>query len=161
MRVLQMAVVAALTLGFISTAPLGHSSAWGANFSSIKGAWRGAGQLKLQDGKTERLRCKAYYNPKDGGSKLGMAVRCASTSYKFEFRSQLSLKGEKIYGSWEERNFNAEGEVAGKFSPGNITLKATGAVEAGMFVKYTSNQQTVSMVGNFGNFRGIKLSLKK
>ena len=156
-----LAVTAALTLAFIETLPFAQSSAWAANFSSINGSWRGSGQLKLQDGKTEQLRCRAYYNPKDGGNKLGMAVRCASTSYKFEFRSQLALDGTAITGSWEERNFNAEGNVEGTFKQGDISLAATGAVEADMSVQYTASTQTVRMNGEFGNFRGIELSFKK
>ena len=159
----SLAIVAAALFAVLSieTLPFARSSAWAANFSSINGAWRGSGRLRLEDGTSELLRCRAYYTPKDGGQRLGMAVRCASTSYKFEFRSRLLLEGTRVTGSWEERNFNAEGDIAGTFKPGELSLKATGAIETGMHVTYNETRQTVKMVGDFGTFKDMTLSFNK
>lgn len=70
-------------------------------FNALAGNWSGGGQIKLQDGKSEKLSCRAYYNPKDGGNGLGLAIRCASASYKIELRSALKLNGNAISGSWK------------------------------------------------------------
>ncbi|MEO0809583.1 MAG: hypothetical protein AAFW82_02890 [Pseudomonadota bacterium] len=153
--------IATFAVPSIEVLPFARSSAWAANFSSINGSWKGSGRLRLDDGSSEVLRCLAYYNPKDGGQKLGMAVRCASTSYKFEFRSQLSLDGQRVTGSWEERNFNAEGEISGTFKPGVISLTATGGIETAMDVTYSDTMQEVKMTGAFGTFKGMTLSFTK
>ncbi|MEN2494708.1 MAG: hypothetical protein TECD_00616 [Hyphomicrobiaceae bacterium hypho_1] len=164
MRSLNLAAVSGffiLLILLLLATSLTRTDAWAANFSSIKGVWRGSGQLKLQDGRFENLRCRAYYTPRNNGSFLGMAVRCASTSYKFEFRSKLKLDGKSVKGSWEERNFNVEGKVSGTFQPGKITLATTGAVDAGLYVIYDDKKQSVDLTGDFGNFRGISLSFSK
>jgi len=158
LSIAMLAVVAAL---FVDVLPFSRHSALAANFSSITGSWAGQGALKLGNGKTERLRCRAYYNPKKNGQQLGMAVRCASTSYKFEFRSKLSLNGTKVSGSWEEREFNAVGTIAGTFKEGKISLRASGGVDALLSVTYTSTKQSVNLKGDFGDFKGISLSFRK
>ena len=156
-----IAALAIMTTFFLEVTPVTKAKAWAADFSPIKGTWKGSGRLKLLDGRFENLRCRAYYNPKNNGTFLGMAVRCASTSYKFEFRSKLTLDGKAGTGSWEERNFNVEGKVSGTFQPGKISLNTTGAVESGLFVIYSDTEQTVDLTGDFGNFSGMSLSFKK
>src|ERR671922_234736 len=69
-------------------------------FDTLLGSWRGSGQIELSQGKTERLKCNAYYT--GGGSQLGMALRCQSESSNVEIRSKLSQTGGRITGTWEE-----------------------------------------------------------
>ncbi len=152
---------AALVLIPLITPSVGLDRASAGSFNSLSGAWRGSGRLNLAGGKSERLSCRAYYNPKSGGSQLGMAVRCASPSYKFELRAQLSLSGNRVSGSWEERNFNVAGSASGTLRPGRMSLVATGSVQAGITVSYSGRSQSVSMRGNIGSFRGISLSFRK
>ena len=66
-----------------------------AQVSTLSGTWAGGGQVRLDDGRTERVSCRAYYTPRDGGSGLGLALRCASPSYKIELRSSLRIEGSK------------------------------------------------------------------
>jgi len=54
-------------------------------FDELLGSWRGGGQMELSEGKTERLKCNAYYT--GGGSRLGVAIRCQSEISNIEFRS--------------------------------------------------------------------------
>src|SRR5262245_3234269 len=42
-------------------------------FDTLLGSWQGAGQIRLSNGRTERLKCNAYYN--GGGWPLRMAIR--------------------------------------------------------------------------------------
>ena len=132
-----------------------------AKFNALGGVWSGGGKLRIAGGRSERLKCKGYYNPKGGGVRLGMAIRCASTSYKLELRSQLKVSGSRVTGSWEERNFNATGQIIGSSRPGRLALSASGSVSAGLFVTYGKKRQTVRLSGKFGSFRGLTLVLRR
>lgn len=158
---LAVLAAAALLVAPVIGGAVGSGQAVAGNFGSLKGSWRGGGQINLAGGRSESLRCKAYYNPKAGGQQLGMAVRCASTSYKFELRAQLAVKDGRVTGSWEERTFNASGSAAGVLQPGRMSLSASGAVNAGITVSFSDSRQSVVMSGNFDKFRGIKLALSR
>ena len=100
----------------------------GAPFAELSGAWTGAGQIRLEGGKTERVTCKAYYTPKDAGAAIGIALRCASTSYSIDLRSNLESVNGRVTGSWEERMFNATGNVTGRASTGNVSVASSGGM---------------------------------
>ena len=51
-----------------------------------------------------------------------MAILCQSESSNLHFRSNLSLSGGRITGSWEERTYNAQGNASGQVSGGKISL---------------------------------------
>ena len=55
-------------------------------FSALDGAWSGSGSVRLENGKSERLRCKGYYNAKSGNS-LGMAINCGNATFKINMRA--------------------------------------------------------------------------
>ena len=116
-RLLPALALAAICL----LAPFKSSHAGDGNpFDTLLGSWRGNGQIALTDGKTERLKCNAYYT--GGGSQLGMAIRCQSESSNVEIRSKLSQSGGRISGTWEERTYNAQGNASGQASTGKISL---------------------------------------
>jgi len=112
-------------------------------FDVLLGSWRGSGQIKLSDGRTERLKCNAYYT--GGGSQLGMAIRCQSESSNVEIRSKLSQSGSQISGTWEERTFNASGTASGQASSDRITLQISGGVSGTMRVSYSGSRQSVAI----------------
>jgi hypothetical protein len=130
-------------------------------FSSLAGTWFGGGQISLKGGNTERLRCRAYYNLKDGGASLGLAILCASTSYKIELRSLLHSDAGRITGSWEERSFNAAGTVTGRATSGSLNLSITGGVSGSMSVAYGASQQKVSITTEGAGFEGVSISLSR
>ena len=70
-------------------------------FAALHGAWNGSGNVRLDNGKTERLRCKGYYNARSGGSGLGMAINCGNASFRINMRANLSSSGNSISGTWE------------------------------------------------------------
>lgn len=132
-----------------------------ASIGSLGGSWRGTGRLNLKSGKSERLRCRAYYTLRNKGARLGMAIRCASPSYKIEIRSKLNIAGKRVSGTWEERNFNASGTVSGTSRPGRLALSVNGAVKAGLFLSYGASRQNVRVTGDFGVFKSLSLTLRK
>jgi hypothetical protein len=138
-------LLAALALtAFFSTTPWPAPRASAAGvFDTLLGSWRGSGQIRLTDGRSERLKCNAYYT--GGGSQLGMAIRCQSESSNVEIRSKLSQSGGRISGTWEERTFNASGTASGQASGRNISLQISGGVRGTMNVSYSGSRQSVSI----------------
>lgn len=133
-----------------------------ASFASLTGSWAGGGQVKFADGKTERITCRAYYNHKGSGEELGLAIRCASTSYKIEIRANVTNENGKLSGRWEERTFNVEGDVTGRASSGNINMAiAGGGLSGSMSVTYGSSTQAVSITTEGTNLKGVTISLSR
>src|SRR5690348_4776787 len=50
-------------------------------FGPLAGNWSGSGTVTLDDGSTERIRCRAKYAP--SGPAMTMSLTCASDAYKF------------------------------------------------------------------------------
>lgn len=149
---------------FVTTAiaSAGGPAAAESPFASLAGTWSGAGQIKLDGGKTENIRCKAYYTTNTGGAGLGMAIRCASASNKIEMRAQLSYADGKIAGDWEERTFNATGKVVGKAAANNMSLVIDGGgLNGSMSVRLGETSQLVSISTTGSAFRGLNLSLTR
>jgi len=139
---LRLLAAVALTAPIV-LAQSGPTEADAGLFDTLLGSWRGSGQIELSQGKTERLKCNAYYT--GGGSQLGMAIRCQSESSNVEIRSKLSQSGGRITGTWEERTFNAEGNASGQATNGKITLSISGSVIGSMQVSYSASRQSVSI----------------
>ena len=131
-------------------------------FAPFNGAWTGSGMIRLDNGASERIKCNAYYTPKDAGVGLGLAIRCASTSYKIELRSQLKSQGSHISGTWEERNFNAAGDVNGQASGAKITLNVAGGGMTGtMNVSASGETQSVVITTQGTGLKSVNISLSK
>jgi hypothetical protein len=161
-------IAAALAAGIASaqtpapaTAPPAAKPA-GAPFAELNGAWTGAGQIRLEGGKTERVTCKAVYTPKDAGASLGIALQCASTSYSIDLRSNLESNNGRVTGSWEERKFNATGNVTGRATNGNVSVAISGGGLSGsMSVSFGGTSQQVSITTSGTALKGVSISLTK
>ena len=152
------AVTAAAAL-LLCTAPVVGAES---PFSSLAGAWGGSGHVTFTGGQREALKCKAYYNPKEGGSGLSLAMRCASASAKLEFRANLEYAGGSVSGSWEERTYNASGKVTGKASNSHLNLHINGGgLTASMSVQMSGASQAVSISTNGAGFSGVSINLSK
>ena len=132
-------------------------------FEIVKGSWGGGGNLTLETGKGEKLACTAYYTSTGGGQNLGIALRCAGQSKKFELRSHLVYNGGKVSGSWEERTFNASGEASGVLRPGNLNLQFHGGISGNMSVAFSSSNQSiaVSISTSGAAIKGVHISLSR
>jgi hypothetical protein len=104
--------------------------------AALAGNWSGSGQLRLDDGRSERLSCRANYSAREGGASIGMSIRCASPSYRIELRSSMRVAGGRVSGTWEERAFNAGGSLSGRSSAGQLSLSFSGSLSGSMSVNY-------------------------
>jgi hypothetical protein len=128
-------------------------------FDTLLGSWGGSGSFKLEDGKTVRIKCDAYYT--GGGAQLGMVVRCAGETEKIEIRSKLSSSGDSLSGSWEERTYNAEGTVAGQATSNRLSLKISGVVSGSMTVSFSGSRQDVSIVTQGTPLKSVNVNLSR
>jgi hypothetical protein len=129
-------------------------------FDSLMGSWAGSGQIRYDDGKSEGIRCTAYYT--GGGKELRLAIRCKSDSTEVEIRGQLTAQGEKLAGTWEERTFNAAGEATGHVAADKMSLAVSGGgFKGSMSVSYASAKQVVTISAEGIKLRSVNVTLAK
>src|SRR5688572_3752534 len=130
-------------------------------FPRLVGSWSGNGQVHLDQGKTEQITCRAYYNAKSAGSDLALAIRCASSSYKIEMRATLSQQDGRVTGHWEERTFNAAGAVSGRATESSLNLAISGAVSGTMSVTNSGAGQRIEIKTVGTGLAGVTISLAR
>ena len=131
-------------------------------FAQLDGSWSGSGRINLTDGKSEGLKCTAYYTTKGGGAEVGVALRCASASNKVELRAKLASDGGRVSGSWEERTFNASGTVTGQASPTQIKLVInSGGFTGSMAVTTAGKSQVISVSTEGVALKGVSVKLQR
>ncbi len=148
-------LVAFLGLGALILGFTGRAEA--SPFDTLLGSWGGSGEIRLDKGRKERIKCNAYYT--GGGSQLGLAIRCQSDSYKIEIRSKLSYSGGRLTGNWEERTFNASGSASGSATDSAIKLAISGPVTGSMNVNFTKSRQSVSITTQGTALQGVSITL--
>ena len=57
---------------------------------------------------------------------MGLALRCASSGSKIDLSAQLVSDGQRVSGTWEERQFNAAGSMTGTQAGGKLALVLDG-----------------------------------
>lgn len=130
-------------------------------FSGFNGTWRGSGNITLSGGQQEKLTCKAYYNPKNAGAELGLALTCSSQANKIELRATLNSSGSTVSGSWEERAFNSSGSITGKASGNKMNLSISGTLKGTMSISTGGSSQSVSIHTDGTGFKSVSLTLSK
>lgn len=130
-------------------------------FGAMLGSWAGSGQIRLQDGKREAIDCRAYYTSKTD-TNYGIALRCASAAYKIEIRSKLALSGDRVSGTWEERTFNASGDVAGEQNGNVVRLSVTGGgFDGDMTIQTSGRRQNVQINTRGINLKAVEVKLRR
>ncbi len=149
------AVISAVTVS-LST----NSAAADASLGVLAGSWHGGGTMSFENGKTEDISCNGYYK---GGGNLSVVIRCKGTSSNFELRSKLSSNGDKVSGSWEERTYNATGDVSGTASAGKLNVQFSGSLTGSLEMSFSSSSQSVSVsVDTKGaGIKGVRVSLSR
>ncbi len=131
-------------------------------FLALKGTWAGNGVVRLENGSTEAIRCKAYYTTKGSGRELGMSIRCASPSNKIDLRAGLEHKSDNtVSGTWEERTFNANGQAFGQTSETSMRLDITGTLTGTVSVVVDGKSQQVSIFSSNAGLNGVTIRLRR
>ena len=99
-RRLIFAALALSAASFASSA----SHAQSGPFTGMAGNWSGGGTVTLDDGSTERIRCRATYAVGAGGTGLNQTLTCASDSYRFNLASNVVAEGGSLQGDMEREH---------------------------------------------------------
>jgi hypothetical protein len=159
--VTRRAIFAAAALLAASTwSSSGHAQA-GGPFAGMAGVWSGGGTVTLDDGSTERIRCRATYAVGAGGSGLQQTLTCASDSYKFNLTSNVTAQGPAISGSWSETSRNINGNIEGRAGGGVIQVVASApGFNANISLTTRGNKQSV-VIRAESQFKSASISLTR
>ena len=136
-----------------------ESKAQSGPFASMAGSWSGSGTVTLDDGSTERIRCRAKYAPI--GPTMDMSLTCASDAYKFNLAASVKAEGSAITGSWSEASRNISGSLQGRGGGGNFEVVASAAgFNANIGLRTSGNKQTVTLRAD-SQFRGANISMSR
>jgi hypothetical protein len=130
-------------------------------FSAMAGAWSGSGRITLDDGSTERLRCRANYAVAGEGASLRQTLRCAGDSYKFELESNVAANGGTLSGTWSESTRGVSGSLEGRVSSGRFdVLVSSPTFTAKLRLTTSGNRQSVS-ISSGGPIRSVAISMNR
>lgn len=130
-------------------------------FAGMAGFWSGSGSVTLDDGSTERIRCRASYAVGEGGRGLNQTLTCASDSYKFDLRTNVVAEGGSIRGTWSEGSRNVNGTIEGRGTNGNFEVVASApGFNANISLTTHGNRQSVVIRGE-SQFKSASISLKR
>jgi hypothetical protein len=148
----------ALFVGFFSGSA---SYAQSGTFAGLAGNWSGGGSVTLDDGSSERIRCRATYAVGEGGAGLNQTLTCASDSYKFNLASNVVAEGGVLSGSWSESSRNVSGTLSGRGGNGNFQLVASApGFNANITLTTRGNKQSV-MIRSESVLRAATISLSR
>jgi hypothetical protein len=129
--------------------------------SEFSGRWNGAGTLRLQGDRRERITCRATYSP-SGASGMLQTLRCASSRYNFDFKSNLRIDGTRVSGQWQDDANGRSGILAGSVRGKSIAVNISGAgFSASMVVRVDACSQSISMRPRSHEIEQVALRLKK
>ena len=127
----------------------------------MAGNWAGAGTVTLDDGSTERIRCRAAYAVGAGGNGLQQTLTCASDSYKFNIVTNVMAQGAAVSGTWSETSRNINGNIEGRSGSGNFQVVATApGFSAAISLTTRGNKQSV-VIRAETQFRGVSISMSR
>jgi hypothetical protein len=128
-------------------------------FAALAGSWHGGGTVSLDDGSTERIRCRAIYAVR--GPSMEMTLTCASDAYRFNLQASVVSEGGPISGSWSESSRGVNGTLQGRGSNGNFQVLASAAgFNANISLSTRGNRQSVVMRAD-SQFRGASIALSR
>ena len=160
-RRLIFAFVTLCLATFLATVSNSASYAQSGPFAGMAGNWSGGGTVTLDDGSTERIRCRASYAVGAGGTGLNLSLVCASDSYKFELRGNVISDRGALSGTWSETSRGINGTLEGRGANGNFQLVASAAgFSANLTLTTRGNRQSIGIRAESG-FRGASIALSR
>jgi len=130
-------------------------------FNGLAGNWSGTGTVTLDDGSSERIRCRASYAVGAGGTGLNQTLICASDSYKFDLKTNVVAQGNSLSGTWSESSRGVNGNLEGRASGGNFQVVAQApGFTANISLTTRGNRQSV-VIKPESQFRGATITLTR
>jgi hypothetical protein len=164
-RGVQARVVAALLMALPLSASDGHAQRGrdAGPFADLVGTWSGSGTVTLSSGASERIRCRSVYVAVDGGSTLQQDLRCASDSYRFDLRSDISRRQDgSLQGRWIETSRNVTGDISGRLSGDQIQARVNGpGFSASLTMSTRGERQSVSIQSAGTEVTGLSITLTR
>jgi hypothetical protein len=128
-------------------------------FAGLAGTWHGGGTVSLDDGSSERIRCRAHYAV--AGASMEMTLTCASDAYKFNLQGSVVSEGGAITGTWSESSRGVSGTLQGRGGGGNFqVIASSGGFNANISLSTRGNKQSVVMRAD-SQFRGASIALAR
>ncbi len=128
-------------------------------FAGLAGGWHGGGTVSLDDGSSERIRCRATYAV--AGPSMEMSLTCASDSYRFNLQGNVVSQGGAISGTWSESSRNVSGTLQGRGGNGNFQVIASaGGFNAEISLSTRGSKQSIVMRAD-SQFRGASIALSR
>ena len=147
---------AALFVAVCATSP---SQAQSGPFAGLAGRWSGGGTVTLDDGSSERIRCRATYQV--SGPNMEMSLTCASDSYRFILSSNVIAQGSALSGTWSESSRGVNGTLEGRGGNGNFQVVASApGFTANLSLATRGNKQSV-VITPASQFRGASIALTR
>ena len=144
---------------FLVVCAASPSQAQSGPYAGMAGRWSGGGTITLDDGSSERIRCRATYQV--SGPNMEMSLTCASDAYKFNLAANVVDQGGAVSGTWSESGRNIGGTLQGRGGGGNFQVVAsTAGFNASISLRTTGNKQSVTMRAD-SQFRGANIALTK
>jgi hypothetical protein len=155
----QLIIAAAALLTALVCGSTSHAQS--GPFAGLAGVWSGGGIVTLDDGSTERIRCRATYAVGNGGNGLNQSLTCASDSYRFNLASNVVASGGSLSGTWSESSRNVSGNLEGRGSNGNFQVTASSpGFTANISLMTRGNRQSV-VIRAESQFRGASITLSR
>lgn len=156
----RLILASAAILAVAGWSGTGHAQSSGP-FAGMSGVWTGTGTVTLDDGSSERIRCRATYAVGAGGNGLQQTLTCASDSYKFNLSSNLMAQGAAVSGTWNETSRNINGAIEGRSGNGIFQVVATApGFSANLTLTTRGNKQSVVIKAE-SQFKGASISLSR
>ena len=156
-------LAAALAATLLAAAPRDAGSAEARPFSALFGSWSGEGRIMRTQGASERIRCRASYEPA-GGTQISLRLDCTSESYKFDLSSNVTYEGGRISGSWSEASRGVSGNISGRSNPNGSQVQAlaqSAAFTANISLTTRGARQSVQIASPGSDVREVSISLDR
>jgi len=154
-------LIFAVAVLLVASAADSASYAQSGPFAGLAGVWSGGGTVALDDGSTERIRCRATYAVSPAGTGLNQTLVCASDSYKFDLKTNVIAERGTLSGTWSESSRNINGNLEGRASGGNFQVIATSpGFTADISLTTRGNRQSVVIKAE-SQFKGATITLSR
>ncbi len=100
----------------------------------------------MNNGSSDRIRCKASYAIRQDGNALEQNLSCASDSYKMQVNASVISRGGSISGTWSEATRGVTGNLSGTATGTDVRANVAGTgFTASLNLATHGDKQTVTI----------------